>query len=117
MNMATVAELRALAEPHAEHIVSLEAKLDDYWSAYDPLFDWTPAEKIARSARFLRIEVVPRREAVLAIAQEIEELNNANLEAQRAEVARRHAAFNSEQHRLIWQSVLLGFAVALGAVF
>ena len=66
---------------------------------------------------FLRLEVVPRREAVLAIAQEIEELNNANLDAQRAEVARRHAAFNSDLHRLIWQSVLLGLAVALGAVF
>ena len=36
--------------------------------------------------RFLRREVVPRREAVLTIAQEIEELNNANLAAQRAEV-------------------------------
>ena len=66
---------------------------------------------------FLRLEVVPRREAVLAIAQEIEELNNANLDAQRAEVARRHAAFNTDLHRLIWQSVLLGLAVALGAVF
>ena len=75
---------------------------------FEPLFDWTPAEKIVRSARFLRREVVPRREAVLAIAQEIEELNNANLDAQRAEVARRHAAFNADLHRLLWQSVLLG---------
>ena len=61
--------------------------------------------------------MVPRREAVLAIAQEIEELNNANLAAQRAEVARRHAAFRDDLHRLLWQTVLLGLAVALGAVF
>ena len=42
---------------------------------------------------FCGSEVVPRREAVLTIAQEIEELNNANLAEQRAEVTRRHAAF------------------------
>ena len=60
---------------------------------------------------------MPRREAVLAIAQEIEELNNANLAAQRAEVTRRQAAFRDDLRRLLWQTVLLGVAVALIAVF
>src|SRR4051812_4911851 len=115
--LATLNELRTLAGGDQSRTASLQAHLEDYWATFDPLFDWTPAEKIVRSARFLRLEVVPRREAVLAIAQEIEELNNANLDAQRAEVDRRHAAFNSELRRLIWQSVLLGLAVALGAVF
>ncbi len=115
--LATLNELRTLAGGDQSRTASLQAHLEDYWATFDPLFDWTPAEKIVRSARFLRLEVVPRREAVLAIAQEIEELNNANLDAQRAEVARRHAAFNTDLHRLIWQSVLLGLAVALGAVF
>ena len=78
-----------------------QARLDDYWQTFDPLFDWTVDEKILRSAGFLRREVVPRREAVLAIAQEIEELNNANLAAQRAEVARRQAAFRDDLHRLL----------------
>ena len=116
-NMATVTELRALAKGDEARILSLQTQLDDYWQTFDPLFDWTPGEKIVRSAGFLRREVVPRREAVLAIAQEIEELNNANLAAQRAEVARRYASFHDDLHRLLWQSVLLGVAVALGAVF
>src|SRR5439155_4487460 len=116
-NMATVAELRNLAEPHADHILSLQAKLDDYWQTFDPLFDWTPGEKIFKSASFLRSEVVPRREAVLTIAQEIEGLNNANLAEQRAAVTRRHAAFREELDRLLWRSVLLGVAVALTFVF
>jgi signal transduction histidine kinase len=116
-NMATVTELRALVRGDESRISSLQAQLDDYWQTFDPLFDWTPGEKILRSAGFLRREVVPRREAVLAIAQEIEELNNANLAAQRAEVARRYEAFHDDLHRLLWQSVLLGVAVALGAVF
>ncbi|MQA31465.1 MAG: hypothetical protein GEU82_16795 [Luteitalea sp.] len=116
-NMATVTELRALLEGHDEQILSLQAKLDDYWQTFDPLFDWTPAEKIFRSASFLRREVVPRREAVLAIAQEVEELNNANLAEQRAEATRRHAAFRDDLDRLLWQSLLLGLAVALTVVF
>jgi signal transduction histidine kinase len=116
-NMATVADLGSLANGDEARILNLQTRLDDYWETFDPLFDWTPTEKILRSAGFLQREVVPRREAVLAIAQEIEELNNANVIAQRAEVARRHAAFRDDLHRLLWQSVLLGLAVALGCVF
>jgi signal transduction histidine kinase len=116
-NRTTVAELRVLAQPHAERIGNLEAQLDEYWQTFEPLFDWTATEKIFRSASFLRREVVPRREAALAIAQEIEELNNANLAAQRAEVTRRQAAFHDDLLRLLWQTVLLGVAVALIAVF
>ena len=79
-NMATVAELRAWLElARRSRFAASRHKLDEYWQTFEPLFDWTPAEKIFRSASFLRREVVPRREAVLAIAQEIEELNNANL--------------------------------------
>jgi signal transduction histidine kinase len=114
-NMATLAELQPLVEQD-ERIRGLQSKLDDYWETFDPLFDWTIAEKIVRSASFLRREVVPRRDAVLAIAQEIEELNDANLAAQRAEVARQHAAFRDDLYRLLWQSVLLGTLVALVSV-
>jgi signal transduction histidine kinase len=116
-NIATLAELRTLAGLHEEQIHSLQVQLEDYWATFDPLFDWTVTEKIFRSARFLRTEVVPRRDAALAIAQEIEELNNANLAAQRAEVTRRHAAFRDELRRLLWQTVFLGLVVALIVVF
>jgi signal transduction histidine kinase len=116
-NKATVAELLVVDEPQADRIRSLEAQLDEYWQTFEPLFDWTISEKILRSATFLRREVVPRREAILTIAQEIEELNNANLGAQRAEVARRQAVFRQDLRRLLWQTVLLGVAVAVVAVF
>jgi signal transduction histidine kinase len=116
-NMTTLSELRALAGPAQPHIDSLQAHLEEYWETFEPLFDWTPAEKILQSARFLRREVVPRRDAVLAIAQEIEELNNTNLAAQRGEVSRQYAAFADDLRRLLWRSLLLGLAVALIAVF
>jgi signal transduction histidine kinase len=112
-NKATVAELLVLDEPHADRIRNLETQLDEYWQTFEPLFDWTVPEKIFRSANFLRQEVVPRREAVLAIAREIEELNNANLVTQRTEVTRRQEAFRDDLRRLLGQTVLLGMAVAL----
>lgn len=111
-NMTTLDELRRLTGRDAE-IAGLQTRLDDYWQTLDPLFDWTPAEKIVQSAGFLRRDVVPRRDAVLRIAQQIEEINNANLGEQRAEVAQRHAALRSDLDRLRWQTVLLGLGVAL----
>jgi signal transduction histidine kinase len=115
--LTTLAQLRASLGQDDPHIASLQAQLEQYWEAFEPLFDWTPAEKILRSARFLREEVVPRRDAALAIAQEIESLNNANVAAQRAEVTRRYAAFRNDLQQLMWRSLLVGLFVALAAVF
>lgn len=115
-NMATLAELKTLIE-HDDQTASLETKLEDYWQTFEPLFDWTITEKILRSAAFLRKEVVPRREAALTIAREIEELNNANLAAQQQEVARRQRAVRDELRRMLWQTVLLGLGVSLVVVW
>ena len=60
--------------------------------------------------------MLPRRDAVLAIAQEIEGLNNANLAAQRAEVTRQQTAFSNELYRLLWRTLLLGLLLAVPAV-
>jgi signal transduction histidine kinase len=115
-NMATVAALRARAELDQDQVRRLEASLEEYWQAFDPLFDWTASEKIFRSASFLRREVVPRREAALAIAHQIEELNDANRAEQRAEVTDKEAAFRDDLRRLRWQSLLIGLIVALTVV-
>ena len=110
-NIDTLAELGALLGGRDETL-RLRAMLDDYWQTFEPMFDWTPTQKVARSVSFLRKEVVPRREAALAMALEIEELNNTNLAAQRLEVARQHDAFRGDLSRTMWRMVLLGLAVA-----
>jgi signal transduction histidine kinase len=115
-NITTVDELRGLDPTHVERIQRLETQLEEYWETFEPLFDWTATEKIFRSAAFLKKEVVPRREAILGIAQEIEELNNANLAAQRGEVTQREATFSSDLRRLMVQTLLLGVLVALISV-
>jgi signal transduction histidine kinase len=115
-SLATLTELRTVAPHEDARIASLGTKLDEYWEAFEPLFDWTPVEKLTLSSRFLRREVLPRREAVLAIAKEIEQLNNANLSTQRAEVTRQFEVFRRDLQTLLWQSLLLGLVVAVTAV-
>jgi hypothetical protein len=75
----------------------LKATIDDYWEVFDPLFDWTPAEKGARSLTFLRREVLPRRDEVLRIAREIEALTirTWRTSAPRSPCARRSCAKTS----------------------
>jgi signal transduction histidine kinase len=116
---ATFRELRALTAGRGDTraaLQSLEPKLDEYWQTLDPLFDWTPAEKQNFSAGFLRREVLPRREAVLSIAQEIEALNTATLRAQRAEITGKQAELRRDLYNLLWRSLLLGAVVAITAV-
>ncbi|HVL70012.1 MAG TPA: sensor histidine kinase [Vicinamibacterales bacterium] len=112
-------DLRALLRGNGENdqrLVSLQGKLDEYWQALDPLFGWTPTERLSQSAAFLRADVIPRREAVLAIAQEIEELNRATLAVQRTQVARQQTELRTALYRLLWASVLLGLVVAATAI-
>jgi signal transduction histidine kinase len=116
-HLTTVGELRNMTgAQEAPRLARLHADLLDYWSIFDPLFTWTASEKDRQSAAFLQNEVIPRREAVLALAREIEELNNANLRVESGEVAARHAQFRQGLFRMLWRSLLLGGVVALTAV-
>jgi signal transduction histidine kinase len=114
---ANVKRLRTLVPPAARpRVDALEHRLDEYWQAFEPLFEWSAYEKIVRSGRFLRREVLPRREAVLDITRDIEQLNNANHATQRAEVSRRLVLFRDDLDRRLWRTLLLGSIVALVAV-
>jgi signal transduction histidine kinase len=113
----TVAELRTLLPAdEAARMDNLEHRVDEYWQTFDPLFEWSVYEKIMRSARFLRREVLPRREAVLTITQDIEQLNNANLADQRDGVTRRLTSFREDLHRRLWRALFAGLLVAFVAV-
>lgn len=94
----------------------LRSTLEGYWRVLDPLFYWTPAEKITRSAEFVRADLLHRREEVLALAREIEALNDASYTEQRAIVVVRRTEFQRSLLTLLWQSLVLGVVVSLVAV-
>jgi signal transduction histidine kinase len=112
----TLEELHGTAgEAEGERIERLKANLDDYWETFDPLFDWTPHQKLYLSTPFLRTKVLPRRDAVLQLTRDIEALNNENMAQQRALVARRELELRQSFVRMLWITMGLGLAITLGS--
>jgi signal transduction histidine kinase len=91
----------------------LRRELDQYWQAYTPLFDGaTDRDPYA----FLRREIVPRRDAVMEISAEIEDLNNSNLNAQQVAAAERQRELHQYLTSTLAASLALGLIVAIAAV-
>lgn len=115
-SQAALAELEQLLPKGGARLDAterLKSSLDTYWKILEPLFFWTPAEKISRSADFVRAEVLHRREEVLALAREIETLNDASYDAQRGEIVARRTEFQQGLLTLLWQSLVLGLVVTV----
>jgi signal transduction histidine kinase len=91
----------------------LHRELDDYWRSYAPLFEGMP---FGDRYNFLRREVVPRRDAVMAISAEIERINNSNLLEQREAAATRQRELHHYLTSMLAASLSLGLIVAVAAV-
>ena len=119
--------LRRLRESMHQQLLSLEAhfsreersrldqfrqRLDSYWETLEPLFEWTPRQKLALSYSFLRREVLPRRNAVLEMAEEVAALSAASLKRQEQALRDRQREFRSGLIRILIAAVALGLLVA-----
>lgn len=108
----TEARLRELAattgqeDPAARNRLLFE--IDSYWDSLEPVFNWTPQQKMSLGSVFLRRQVLPRRDAVLALAGEIQKLTQAGLARQRERLRR------SEQAYRRYLGAMLGITVSLG---
>jgi signal transduction histidine kinase len=91
---------------------TLQREVGEYWASYDPLFDEVPDPD---GYNFLLRNVVPRRDAVMAISAEIEDLNNITLNAQRDAAGTRQRELHQYLTRMLVASLALGFAVAVTA--
>ncbi len=110
----TLGELRSLVGPQeSERLEGLQVRLDDYWEAFDPLFDWTPRQKLSLSSVFLIKRVLPARDEVLGITKDIEAFNDANMKQQRALVDVREQELRSYFRRMLWFTMSLGMGIAL----
>ncbi len=92
----------------------LRHELNRYWGLYAPLFDETTL--VVDRYVFLRREIVPRRDAVMSISAEIEELNVRNLHAQQLAAAERQRELHQYLTRTLALSLALGLVVAVVAV-
>jgi len=100
----------------AELLKRLHKEVDHYWESMDPIFSWTVQEKAALSSFFLRKQVLPRREAVLSIADQIRKVNESNFERQREGVRQSWANFQGFLIRVTGISLILGIGVAVVSI-
>jgi signal transduction histidine kinase len=91
----------------------LRTDLDDYWNAYEPLFD---GNLIEERYAILQRDVIPRRDGVMAISAEIEAINNANLDDEHRAALARQDELRQYLTSMLSRSLALGLVVAIVAV-
>jgi signal transduction histidine kinase len=97
----------AQVEPHErEPFADLRSEIDAYWQVLDGMLNWTPEERNRRREAFFYDELIPRRNAMLQIADRIAIANNRALER-----AERQITASSENLR---KSLVATFGITLG---
>ncbi|MBM3744517.1 MAG: histidine kinase [Acidobacteria bacterium] len=111
-------ELERLADPAERALLrQLDAELDALWESWKPIFEWTPQQKLALSALFLRKQVLPRRQAVLNMADEAGQLIEASLRTHQREIERSRQSSWRYQVRMLAAALALGLLVAGFSVY
>ena len=101
---------RLLSSADAQPFKVLTRELGDYWRVLEPTFEWTAERRQRAGYAFLRDEVFPRRTSMLAIADQIGRLNEAQLNSGKVAL---QGAFRQFRSRLI---ITVGLTIALGLV-
>jgi hypothetical protein len=78
MDKHTAGLAAMMGREEGDALKRLHRELNTYWDSLDPIFNWTPAQKAALSNSFLRKETFPRRQAIISLTREIDELNTAS---------------------------------------
>jgi signal transduction histidine kinase len=113
---ASLDKLQPLTRPQdAAKYSRMRGEVGDYWRSLDPLFTWTPAQR-AGSSSFLRSQVLPKRQAALDLAREIEELTASGIRQRRDEIERRQANLPGYVERVIGATIVVGMLIALMSI-
>lgn len=98
-----------LEELEREPFLTLQAEIDDYWNVLDRTVAWTPEERNKKRDAFFYDELVPRRTAMLQIADRIALVNERGLN--RGEEQLQAAS------RGLRRTLLITFGITLGLGF
>jgi signal transduction histidine kinase len=103
---------RQVAAPEFQHLVALRSELAEYWNVLAPISKWDSAERKRSGYAFLRDEVFPRRQNMLAIADRIAAINEQQLNAGNDEVRSLLLRFQNRLLLTLVAALLLGFGLA-----
>ena len=104
---------RQVASPELEHYRALRTELTDYWKIVTPISHWDSAERRRSGYAFLRDEVFPRRQHMLAIADQIATINEQQLNAGNEQVVSLLIRFQDRLIVTIVAGLILGLGMAL----
>jgi signal transduction histidine kinase len=113
MEAALEAYARMLTPDEMQPYQTLRRELADYWRVLEPVLHWDAAQRRSGGYTFLRDEVLPRRMAMLGIADQIASVNERQLNSGDRQVA---SLFRQFEIRLaITVVVTLGLGLLLAA--
>jgi signal transduction histidine kinase len=95
-----------------QHYTALRRQLMDYWGILAPIFQWTPEERRRSGYTFLRDDVFPRRQNMLAIADQIGNMNEQQLNAGNREVVSLLVSFQTRLLLILVAALVLGLGMA-----
>ncbi len=122
-------DLRASMETHLSELlpflgtdesdtyIRLRRAVASYWSTIDPVFEWAPEQRSQRGYRFLQRQVIPLREDVIALTQEIASLNAASLQKAKQEITRSQQEFRRYMSILFLVALSLALLIAGGSAY
>lgn len=96
--------------------VGLREAILNYWASMEPIFQWTPGDKAAQGRAFLRRSVVPYRDAVLAAAERIGELNARQTRERQQQILQTQEDLKADLRQIVGIMLLLGAVVALFSI-
>ncbi|HWY49579.1 MAG TPA: ATP-binding protein [Bryobacteraceae bacterium] len=103
---------RQIDPEEVKHYTALQTELARYWGILAPIFKWTPEERRRLGYTFLRDEVFPRRQNMLAIADRIAEINEQQLNAANDLVVGLLVAFQTRVAITLVAALALGLGMA-----
>ncbi len=107
---------RQASPREVQHYIALRAELLNYWEILTPISTWNPAERRRSGYAFLRDEVFPRRQNMLAIADRIANINEQQLREGNDQVVSLLLRFQDRLILTLIAALVLGFGMALFTV-
>jgi len=95
----------------------LSHAVSEYMDLFDPVFEWTPRQKLALSSLFLRNEVLPRRRAVADLTEQIRKASEEALRLDEARVQQSQRQLRWLVARLTGLGLILGVIVAGASIW
>jgi signal transduction histidine kinase len=103
---------RDLPRGESTSLPQLRKGVEDYWALLYPVVGWNLAFRLGAGDTFLREQVFPRHEQLLALADQIAAVNDRQLAAGDKQVAELFAGFRHQISTTAMLTVLVGLGVA-----